>query len=395
LRAAEFDVIAGGLLCLDMIPRFATEAQSLRMGELLRPGTLVLMGGMVLSTGGAVSNVGIAMKIFGLRVGFAAKVGDDPLGRAIVSQLEQSGNAAGIKVARGEASSYTVVLAPPGIDRIFLHCPGTNDTFSWRDIDYRLLAGSRLFHFGYPTLMRSMYAGGGGELALLLQKAKRAGVTTSLDISLPDPSSPAGRVDWREIYGRVLPHTDIFLPSIEEAFYTLHPEEYLKRKQACGGKELIDNFTPEEYRGLGEELLSLGCRMAALKAGHNGWYIRTAGREELEGLGRAAPSSLEAWGDRELWCPAFASEKIASTTGAGDSSIAGFLTAFLRGRCLEECLKLANCAGYLNLRALDALSGLASWEEMERILPGLKVRENAFLAASGWRWRSDFKLWEK
>lgn len=29
----------------------------------------------------------------------------------------------------GEITSYSVVVAGPGIDRIFLHCPGANDTF--------------------------------------------------------------------------------------------------------------------------------------------------------------------------------------------------------------------------------------------------------------------------
>ena len=37
-------------------------------------------------------------------------------------------------ISPGEDSSYTLVINPPGIDRIFIHCPGANDTFGAADI---------------------------------------------------------------------------------------------------------------------------------------------------------------------------------------------------------------------------------------------------------------------
>ncbi len=49
-------------------------------------------------------------------------IGDDRIGKIIIDILVKSGSAEGIKISPGEESSYTVVLAPPGIDRIFLHC---------------------------------------------------------------------------------------------------------------------------------------------------------------------------------------------------------------------------------------------------------------------------------
>jgi len=394
MSGCEFDVVAAGHLCLDMIPRFETDIATGRIADVLRPGALVNMGGMTFSTGGSVSNVGIAMKIFGCRVAFVAKVGDDPLGRIIIDFMRRSGSAEGIKISAEAASSYTVILALPGIDRIFLHCPGANDAFGSSDLNLEVVGRSRLFHFGYPTLMRSMFADGGEELARILQAAKAEGVTTSLDTSLPDPGSPAGRADWPGIYRKVLPHTDIFLPSIEEILFTLHPEEYLRRKSEAGGQELIDRLQPEEYTRLAGEMLALGCRVAAIKAGHRGWYVKTADPRRLEGMGRAAPRNPEAWAERELWCPAFQVDRIASATGSGDSSIAGFLTALLRGHPLERCLRLANGAGALNLRALDSLSGLVGWEELEAAVEEMPVRDNAFLQEP-WRWNPELKLWEK
>jgi sugar/nucleoside kinase (ribokinase family) len=291
-------------------------------------------------------------------------------------------------------SSYTVILAPPRIDRIFLHCPGANDVFSSADINLAVVEKARLFHFGYPTLMDSMFADGGEELSRILKMAKVAGVTTSLDTSLPDPGSPAGRADWRRIYEKVLPYADIFVPSIEETFFTLHPEEYLRRKEQAGGQVLIDTIEAEEYGRLADEVLAMGSRVSVIKAGHRGWYVKTAGRQRIEGMGRAAPQDPASWADRELWCPAFVVEKIASAAGAGDSSIAGFFTALLRGHPLPEGLRLANCAGAMNLRALDTLSGLVPWEELLAAAKTLKVRDNAFLQ-DGWRWDPGLQVWEK
>ncbi len=388
-----YDVIAAGHLCLDMIPRFRTDREPASISELLQPGTLVHMGAMSFSTGGSVSNVGIAMKIFGCSVAFVAKVGADAIGKTIIDILQQSGSAQGIAVAAEESSSYTVILSAPRIDRIFMHYPGTNDTFSAGDIDMEAVGKSRLFHLGYPTLMRSLFVDDGGELTRILKKVKQAGVTTSMDVSLPDPGSEAGRADWRRIYERSLPYVDIFLPSVEEIFFTLHPRKYLERKAAHGGRELIDFVSPEEVSGLAEELLSLGCKIAAIKAGHNGWYIRTAQKSRIAEIGRAAPREPDSWARRELWCPAFRADNIAGATGAGDSSIAAFLTALLRDHRIEECLKLANCAGYLNLRAADTLSGLVSWQELQSTYPSLPVRDNAFLS-DGWRWDKQLKIWE-
>ncbi len=396
MAGQTLDVIVAGHLCLDMIPEFETQRPAAQIGDILTPGALIKMGGIAFSTGGTVSNVGIAMKMFGCRVGFMARVGDDALGRIIIEMAQASASAEGVKVARGEASSYTVVLSPPGIDRIFLHSPGSNDSFGAADVDLEVVRKARHFHLGYPTLMRGLFLKQGAETAEILRRARDTGVTTSLDISLPDPNSEAGRADWREIYRRALPHTDIFLPSIEETFFTLHPREYLQQKAAAGGAGLVERIPPKRFAALAEELLAMGCKVVALKGGHRGWYLRTASRKKLAELGRAAPRDLDSWADRELWCPAFRIDAIAGATGSGDSSIAGFLTALLRGHGLVECLKLANAAGYMNLRRSDALSGLVPWEELTAALATLTPRENSFLGQeSGWRWDGSLQLWEK
>lgn len=352
-----------GHICFDIIPRFPDTGIT-NIAELLTPGKLVQVGETALSTGGPVSNTGIGLRIFGINVLFMAKVGDDEIGNLIVKRLESQGHAEGVKTAPGEASSYTIALAPPGIDRIFLHNPGTNNTFTSLDIDYSLVGNCKLFHLGYPPLMRALYSDNGAELVECFRKAKKAGATTSLDMCLADPASEAGRIDWRSILEKLLPYVDIFLPSIEESYSMMKPEEFWKRRERVGGGEIINDIAPEEYSALAKSFIEMGCRMAALKTAHRGFYFRTAPLSNFEKLGAAKPAYPENWAERELWAPAFLVPKIASATGSGDSSIAGFLSAYLRGYSLERCLVMANVAGHLNLLELDALSGLRPWEEV-------------------------------
>ena len=225
----KFDVMVAGHLCLDIIPLFPDTGLR-KIEEIMRPGKLVNVENAKLCTGGPVSNTGLNLKKLGNRVCFCACVGDDELGQMTVSILSQSGNAEGIHTLKGKASSYTVVVAPPGIDRIFLHNPGTNNFFAAADLDVDLIGQCRHFHFGYPPLMAKMFADEGRELVKVFKLAKEAGATTSCDMTLPDPSSPSGKVPWRKILESLLPYVDVYLPSIEESFYMLHPEKFIQLK---------------------------------------------------------------------------------------------------------------------------------------------------------------------
>ena len=50
-----------------------------------------------------------------------------------------------ISQAPGENTSYTIVLAPKGLDRFFLHDPGCNDTFGYADVDFGKVGKRRIF----------------------------------------------------------------------------------------------------------------------------------------------------------------------------------------------------------------------------------------------------------
>ena len=394
VESRPIDVAAAGHICLDIIPKFP-EGVGKTIEEIMRPGKLVNVEEAAISTGGPVSNTGIGLAILGVEVEFITQVGDDYFGEAIISRLRKSGHSEGVKIAAGQNSSYTIAIAPPGIDRIFLHNPGTNNTFTSDSVDSELVKKAKLFHLGYPPLMRGLYANDGEELMKVFKKAKDAGATTSLDMSLPDPASESGKSNWNLILKKTLPYVDIFLPSIEEGMFMNQPDRFFALKKQTGGAEILDLLKGSDYTQLAETFLSYGSAMCALKSAHRGWYLKTGSKEKLAGIGPAQPKDLDKWANRELWCPAFHVEKIASATGSGDSSIAGFLAAYLRGESIERCLQFANCVGSQNIRQLDALSGIKTWDETVAMVAANLEQNKLDPETPGWEWDAKWRMWMK
>ncbi len=148
------DVVVAGHLCLDVLPDL-THVKLNAPNDFLVPGKLLDTGPTAISTGGPVSNTGLNLIKLGIDTSLMGKVGDDPFGNLIQLLLRQDwGVTQGMIVDKTVATSYTVVLTPHGYDRMFLHCPGANDTFCADDIDVDLVGKARLFHFGSPPLMR-------------------------------------------------------------------------------------------------------------------------------------------------------------------------------------------------------------------------------------------------
>lgn len=354
------DVIVAGHICLDISPKI--HANGLAMEAVLRPGKLVNAGKCCVSLGGPVSNTGIALSILGQDVALMCKVGDDLFGEIVVKKIEEYGTQKAVAVDAASDTSYTVALVVPGYDRIFIHDPGANNTFTASDIIFDEVAKCKLFHFGYPPLMKQMYQNGGNELATIFKNAKELGATTSLDMSLPDRSSESGRQDWNTILENTLKYVDIFVPSVEEILFMLYPEQYdTFVKEHQGENDPLDTLDMDILPMLGQRLMDLGCKIAVIKCGVRGYYVRTA--ENLEGFGRVKPANVQDWCGREILCESFHIDNIISATGSGDSSIAGFLSAFLNGETITECMEIACTTGAENLTAQDALSGIRSMED--------------------------------
>jgi sugar/nucleoside kinase (ribokinase family) len=259
-------------------------------------------------------------------------------------------------------------------------------------VRYDVVGRAKLFHFGYPPLMRKMYEAGGTELVAMFRRVKQLGITTSLDMAVPDPTSVAGYADWVSILRAVLPYVDVFLPSIEETLYMLRRETYEELAQAAPAEGFLSRIAPALLSDVSDQLMELGAKVIGLKLGERGLYVRTADRATIEGLGRACPSDPAAWADKELWSPCFQVE-VVGTTGAGDATIAGFFSGLLRGMPLEETLTAAVAVGACNTEAADALSGVRSWQETWRRVNRGWARHALRLDGPGWHFDDGAQLW--
>lgn len=377
------DVVVAGHICLDVIPDL-THVELENPGQFYTPGKLLNTRAAALSTGGPVSNTGLALRKLGLSATLMGKVGADPFGQLVQILLrDRWGITGGLRVAPEATTSYTVVIAPFGFDRMFLHHPGANDTFGADDIDYDLVAQARHFHLGYPPLMQRMFENNARELVRIFQRVHELGVTTSLDMSLPDPASASGRVDWKAVLRDLVPFVDICLPSVEESTFMLERERFLAMR--AEGGDLIGRFTGDDLHRLSDTLLGFGGKILAIKCGYRGYYCRTAEPRVLDQIGRAKPGDPGQWANREVWQPTYHVDTYASATGSGDSSIAGFLSAYLRGLSLDHTLRYATAAGALNVTAPDALSGLKTWEEMTQMMRDGWKTDPLTVAGEGWR----------
>jgi sugar/nucleoside kinase (ribokinase family) len=390
-----YDAVVAGHICLDVIPDLSNIAQD-RFSQALGPGRLTQIGPVTFGTGGPVSNTGLAMIKLGIETRLMGKVGDDTFGQAVTEIVGSYGPspASGMVVDKQVNTAYTVVLSTPGVDRVLLHYPGANETFSAEDVRYEQLSEARLFHFGYPPIMKLMFENDGTELIQVYRHAKETGVTTSLDMALPDPSTAAGRANWVAILETTLPHVDVFLPSIEEILYMLRRETYDELYQAANGPHFLPLISPQLLSDTSDTLLDMGAKIVALKLGDRGLYLRTASLASIESLGRARPSDPAAWADKELWAPCFRVNMV-GTAGSGDSTIAGFLSALLRDMNPEEAATAAVAVGACNVEAADTLSGVRPWDEtLRRVADGWE-RHELDIQAEGWHFDNERQLWSR
>ena len=387
-----YDAVSAGHICLDMTPVFSKESGGIK--DIFIGGKLTNIGEMKMTTGGSASNTGIALNLLGLNTPIMAKVGNDMLGEVICNLAKQSGgNVNYIKKTDDDATSYTIVLSPPGVDRIFLHNPGVNDTFIPEDIDSELISNTRLLHFGYPTLMRSMYINNGENTIKLFKTAKELGATTSLDLTLPDPSSECGKLDWKKILSELLPYTDIFLPSIEEIVYMLDRDTYQTLKEK--DDDILKNLSIDYISKLGNSIVDMGCRIVVLKCGTVGYFVKTSSKEELEKMGRGKPQDIGQWADKELFSGIFKVDDIKSATGAGDTSIAAFLTSLLKGYEVEKAVTLACAAGALCCTAYGAVEAIVPIEQIaEKVDAGWEKRP-LDREAKGFSFNEKYQLYTK
>jgi sugar/nucleoside kinase (ribokinase family) len=286
-------------------------------------GKLVQVDPIEVTTGGIVSNAGIALAHLGMRAAAFSLVGDDEWAAVIRSRYADHGiDTQHLKTLDGGATSTTAVLIDPSGERSFAHCVGapkqmTRDLFL-NNLD--VFARSRMMLIGYYSLMPNLEP----DLADVLKAIRETGCLTALDA--------AGEGGGMKPLDRLLPHLDVYVPSLAEATHQTgqtEPEAIIDTFRDCGAPGLLG--------------VKLGARGAMLSR-EAGQYLR------IQQVPAPGP--------------------VVDTTGAGDCFYAGLLAGLLRGQSDEQAGRLAAATGACCVTGLGASAGLRDYEQTARLAAG-------------------------
>jgi len=268
-----------------------------------------------MSAAGTAGGTALVLARLGAEVRSHGAIGTDPLSDSLVALLRRDGVDVSGLVRKGEhQTSASVLPVRPNGDRPAWHCIGANGAFTLDDLPDDALDGLTHLHLGGPEFL-------GGEAAgELLQRARAAGVTTSVDVLAPgDP----GMLEW---IAAALPHTDHLLPNDEQVL------------GFTGAASLADGA---------RALLDLGVGCVAVTQGARGALVAT--------------------GDGVAEVPAYPVD-VVDTTGCGDAFSAGYLRGLSLDRTPTDaarlgCATAAQVAGGLGTDAgaydLAVVEGLA------------------------------------
>lgn len=376
MKETKLKVAAAGHICLDITPKFQNKSVN-HIDQLLKPGSLLNVGSADIHIGGSVSNTGLGLKIFGADVSLMGKIGTDDFGKIVKAQLEENGASTEYMIESPDSdTSYSIVLAPQGIDRMFLHNPGANADFSSSDLDYERIGQMDLFHFGYPPLMKKMYENDGEDLVRMYKKISEMGVATSLDTAAVDENSEAGKVDWENVLQNVLPYVDFFVPSVEELAFMIDRPLYHSWQKKAAGRDITEVVQESEVSALADRLIAWGAKIVLIKCGVPGMFLATGHMDALAQLSDKTCVDLFGWEDVRHFETSYRPSRVLSGTGAGDTSIAAFLYAVFNEYSWKETLQLTTATGASCVEEYDAISGLKSFEELqERIAAGWEKNE--------------------
>jgi sugar/nucleoside kinase (ribokinase family) len=322
--------VIAGYLSLDI-------TSSLHESSLSEPGGrgASQIGQAGLSPGG-LAKLALDLHHLGVPTRLVGKVGDDPFGDVFVRIIkEKAPNLVdGLILDPSVPTAYKLNI---GDDHYYF--PGANKSFYASDLHRDILREADLFHFGHPALMRSIYRGDAGELVSILQRVRREGLSTSLDLGLPDMGEAAGAVDWSLVLENALPLVDILIADIPQLLFYLRSEgnqQYSEYGHADG----VEGLSPGLLHVMSECVLKFGVNILIVNLGEQGFYMRTNGEQAWKRPGRGLSGLGEAWFDREIWEPVFVSGD-QETINDYDHGLAGFFAGLLADSDPETAIKLA------------------------------------------------------
>lgn len=239
--------------------------------------------------GGDALNEAVIMKRLGMEVELISKVGKDESGYRVLDFLQNESIECSIAVEEGLETGVNIVLVDESGQRHFLTNPqsslrklGEKDVMPYLPEAAEIVCMASIFvspQLDIPSMER--------VFSKIKEKPNRI---------LVADMTKAKNGETLEDIEKLLTYVDYLIPNEEEAALLTkekNPEASAKR------------------------FLQAGAKCVIIKCGDRGCYIATE--------------------DEQRWVPAYDKCKVADTTGAGDSFVAGFVTALSQKKTLVEC----------------------------------------------------------
>ncbi|QCX32888.1 sugar kinase [Caloramator sp. E03] len=275
---------------------------------------------------GAESNVAIALSRLGRSVGWFSRIGDDEFGRFIINTIRGEG----IDVSRVvvDGTNPTGILFKERFlksnPNVYYYRSNSAASFlSENDIDENYIKEARILHITGITLDISKSAREAAFKAMRI--AKENGVLVSFDPNIR--LKLCKKEEAVPVIKEALTLCDIVFPGIDE------------------GKII---FKKDNERDIAEEILNLGAKVAAVKLGEKGCYIKS--RYE------------------ESYVEGFRIDRIEDTVGAGDGFAAGFLHGYLNNLLLSECGRIANAVGAMAIAVKGDMEGFPTLRQLDEFM---------------------------
>ena len=283
-------------------------------------------GKYTLGFGGDTSNFCIAAARQGASVGYITSVGDDPFGAALQAIWEKEGiDCSQVEVdRRASTGGYFVHHGPGGHQFSYARAGSAATKLAPGDIDPREVANAQFVHSSGITQAISESAR--AATRALFNEARDSGVSTAFDANVRTRLWTLSEA--REALAEILPLTDYFFPSFEDA----------RDLSGSDDHEMIMKWAHSQ-----------GAQVVLLKLGADGVKISQGSGADVIQMASFVVETVDA-------------------TGAGDCFAGALIARLVAGDALLDAARYANAAAALTTTAYGAIAAIPDRDAVKAFL---------------------------
>lgn len=308
----------GGIFVLDVI----TIGDAMIAMCPVKKGPIIFSDTFERKIGGAELNVAIGCSRLGLKSGFISRIGNDDFGKHIFKTVRGEGiDISEVKfVDKYQTSVYFREVLSDGSSRSFYYREKSpTSTMKCEDLNEEYFKSAKILHITgvFPSINKN------NQKVILeaVRLAKKFNLIVSFDPNIR--LKMWTKEEAKSFIEKILPDVDILLIGDEEVELLLE------------GSTIEDAIKAFHNYGIGKVVVKKGAKGAIASEGN-----------EVYDVEAIKPKAL------------------VDTVGAGDGFAAGFLTALLEDKKLEECVRFANAVGSLVVGVEGDNEGLPYYDEV-------------------------------